>query len=148
MAQVSKYPLSIDVYDQIEVLFIDTLANLTDKKLTRSFLFDFLTPTEKIVLVKRLAIYILLGKGYRYEEIKKILHVSDPTIAGANTSYKYLGTGCKQVINKLIQDEKISLLFHSIALGITGEFARVRKGSGVWKYLHQQIKRSEKKKKF
>jgi len=145
MAQVSKYPLRKEVYDQIEVLFIETLANLTDKRILQDFLYDFLSPTEKIVLVKRLAIYILLGKGYKYEQIKAILHVSAPTIASANISYKYLGKGSKEVINKLIRDEKVSLLFYSLTEALTGELANVRKGSSAWKYLHKEVKKNHKK---
>lgn len=148
MAQVSKYPISTEVYDQIEALFIDTIAKLTDANLTRNFLFDFLTPTEKIVLVKRLAIYVLLGKGYDYKQIKMLLHVSAPTIAGANTTYKYLGKGCRQVIQTLIRDEKISLLFHSLIENAVGELARVRKGSGLWKYLHSELKNNRKRKRI
>ena len=146
MAQVSKYPLRKNVYDQIETLFIDTIAKLTDKHLVRDFLYDFLSPTEKIVLTKRLAIYVLLGKGYDYKGIKTILHVSAPTIASASTSYKYLGKGCQKVINQLIHDEKVSLLFYTLAEAVTGEFAKSHKGSGMWRYLHNEVKQARRKK--
>src|SRR3989344_5751408 len=145
MSQGSKYPLREEAYAQIESIFIDTIAKLTDKELVRSFLFDFLSPSEKIVLVKRLSIYILLGKGYKYEQIKAILHVSAPTIASASISYKYLGKGCREVISKLIRDERVSLLFYSLAEAVAGQFGKSPKGSGVWKYLHSEIKKDKKK---
>lgn len=145
MAQISKYPLQKDVYEQIEALFIDTIARLTDRRLVRDFLYDFLTPTEKIVLIKRLAVYVLLGKDYDYKGIKSILHVSSPTIASASTSYKYLGKGCKEVINKLIQDKKISDLFDLLAEKVTGELSIASKNSRLWKYLHYELRKSRRK---
>ena len=64
MSQVSKYPLKKAIYSYISELFFNTIVSLSDKRKTDEFLQDFLTPVEKIMLTKRLAIYDLLGKGY------------------------------------------------------------------------------------
>ncbi len=62
------------------------------------------------MLAKRLAIAILLAKGYRYETIKSILKVSQETIARVNISLNYQGEGYEIVVKKVLRDEKIENL--------------------------------------
>ncbi|MBI4137163.1 hypothetical protein HY469_03820 [Candidatus Roizmanbacteria bacterium] len=145
MSQVSKYPLRSEVYDELEDLFIDTISRMTNKQFINDFLSDFLTPTEKIVLMKRLGVYVLLGKGHNYRAIQTILKVSFPTISTASKSYKYLGRGCKRVVDQLIKEEKIDRFINSLLVRITGEFGRTGKGSEVWRYLHREIKNKKPK---
>jgi len=143
MSQVSKYPLRSEVYEQLEDLFMDTVSRMTNKRLINDFLSDFLTPTEKIVLMKRLGIFVLLGKGYGYRAVQSILKVSYPTISTASKSYKYLGKGCKVIVDQLIKEQKIEQFINSILVKITGELSRSGKGSGAWKYLYQEIKKKK-----
>ncbi|MBI4130210.1 hypothetical protein HY468_02755 [Candidatus Roizmanbacteria bacterium] len=145
MSQVSKYPIRDEVYGQLEDLFVDTISRMTNKRLVNNFLNDFLTPTEKIVLMKRLGIYVLLGKGYDYRVIQNILRVSFPTISSASRSYKYLRKGCKVVVDQLVQGEKIDRFITSLLVKVTGEFSSSGKGSGVWRYLHNEIKKKDTK---
>jgi len=145
MAQVSKYPLSKDVDEQISDLFIETISRITDKKLVTDFLSDLLTPTEKIMLTKRLAIYYMLGKGYDYRTIKHVLKVSSATVASSNRTYKYLGTGSKRVIMTIVRDEKIEEAIHHVITGIVKEFSTVRKGSALWELLHKELKKNNDK---
>lgn len=143
MAQVSKFPLKKAIYSYINELFFDTIVLLSDKKRVDEFLQDFLTPVEKIMLTKRMAIYVLLGKGYTFREIKKILNVSPSTIANAARNYKYLGKGSRGMVKEIMEDEKHEVLWSSVAEFITSAFKNVRKGSGVWRYLHQEIKNNK-----
>src|SRR3989344_147754 len=144
MAQVSKYPLKKAVYSYISELFFDTIVSLSDKNKVDEFLKDFLSPVEKIMLTKRMAIYVLIGKGYTFREIRKILNVSQSTIANAARNYKYLGKGSRAVVEEIMEDEKHEALWNSVAEFMTGAFKKVRKGSGVWHYLHQEIKNKQK----
>jgi Trp operon repressor len=57
------------------------LADLKKTEDVETFLKDFLTPAELIVLSKRLAILWSLHQGKSYEEIKKEFNVSSATIA-------------------------------------------------------------------
>lgn len=141
MSQVSKYPLRNDVYEQLEELFINTISRMTNKRLVSDFLSDFLTPTEKIVLMKRLAIYVLLGKEYDYRYIQALLKVSFPTISSVSKSYKYLGKGCKEVVEQLIKEEKIDRFINTVLEKVADEFGQMGKGSGLWRYLHYEIKK-------
>ena len=64
MTQVSKYPLSKDVYDKIFEIFLKTLINIKNKNEGRNLIKDFFTPTERIMFAKRLGIALLLEKNY------------------------------------------------------------------------------------
>jgi TrpR-related protein YerC/YecD len=96
MAQVSRHPLSKLIYERIFEIFIKSIISIKNKKEAEDFLNDFLTPTERIMLAKRLTIAVLLTKGYDYNQIHKVLHVSTATIAGVNVFLKYTGEGYKK----------------------------------------------------
>lgn len=107
MTQVSKYPLSKAVEQRIFEMFFQTIIDLKTSTDVTAFLEDFLTPTEKMMLAKRLAIAVLLAKGYQYREISKTLRVSLPTISDVNVWFKYRGKGYKKVINSILTREKV-----------------------------------------
>lgn len=106
MAQVSKYPLSKETEERIFEVFWQTIADLKSKEIVQKFLEDLLSPTEKTMLAKRLAIAILLTKGHDYRSISKTLKVSTATIMIVNTWLKHGGEGYKMVIKKLLKQEK------------------------------------------
>ena len=106
MPQVSKYPVSKDIYERIFDVFLKTIANLTTKNQVVSFFDEFLSPTERIMLCKRLAVAFLLAKEYDYRTISKILRVSTTTVGTVAISYKYK-KNYKKVIENILKDEKI-----------------------------------------
>lgn len=106
MPQVSKYPLAQNVYDRIFELLFGTIADIRRPSEVEDFFKDFLSPTERIMLAKRLSIAVLLAKGYSFTAIRKILRVSQTTIADVNLFLKYAGTGYKKVVNKILIAKK------------------------------------------
>lgn len=107
MAQVSRYPIHRDVEKRIAEIFRSTIASLHTSEEIEDFLHEFLSPIENIMLGKRLAIAVLLAKGYRYETIAAILRVTPTTISGVSLRLKYAGKGYKKVVEKILRDEKI-----------------------------------------
>src|SRR3989344_2783004 len=89
MPQVSKYPVSKDVYEQIFDILLGALAGLQTRKQVSNFIADFLTPTEAIMFSKRLAIGVLLAKKYDYRDISKILRVSTTTVGSVSLLYNH-----------------------------------------------------------
>lgn len=79
-----------------------------------NFLEDLLSPTEKIMLVKRLAIAILLTKGYTYDDIDDTLKVSRPTIMNVSYWLKHGKTGYQNVVERIIKNQKREELFDKI----------------------------------
>ena len=106
MSQISKYPVHRDVEKRMFEIFKTTISNLKHSEEIEDFLEDFLSPVEKIMLAKRLAIAVLLAKNYTYPSISKILRVTPTTIAGVSLSLKYSGKGYKRMVQKILSDER------------------------------------------
>lgn len=146
MAQVSKYPISKYVYEKIFKIFTKTLVKLKSEKEAEKLIEDLLTPTERVMLAKRLAIAFLLEKDYEYREITKILRVSMPTIASVNLIRKYGGQGYKKAISKLLREEEIKKFLIEVAELLTSVPAKGTKGSEGWRYLHKELEKKKKEK--
>src|SRR3990167_1145940 len=101
MSQVSKYPVSKQISDRIFEIFLNALVNIKNKDDADQFISDLLTPTEKIMLAKRLAIAFLLEKNYDYRTIQKIIRVSASTIKSVNTSRKFGSNGYRNLIERI-----------------------------------------------
>ncbi len=106
MSQVSKYPIHKNVEKKMFEIFKSTISDLKNPLDIENFLDDFLSPVEKIMLAKRLAIAVLLAKGYTYPSISKILRVTPSTIATVSISLKYSGKGYKKMVEKILSNEK------------------------------------------
>lgn len=145
MAQVSRYPISKDVADRIFDVFIKCFIKVKNNKDAQILANDLFTPTERIMLAKRLAIAFCLMKGYQYREISKLLRVSLTTIAVVNLTLKYGSNGYNTILERINKEEKLEDLFKSIADKIltAGSYG---KGSGTWRYLRAELQKSRDKK--
>lgn len=114
MSQVSKRVLPKDIEKKLFEIFFRSLARLSNASDIEKFLFDLLGPVERTMLAKRLAIALLLAKGYQYEAIKSILKVSQETIARVNMALNYQGEGYSIIIKKLLRDEKMKDFFKKV----------------------------------
>lgn len=106
MTQVSRFPLSKALEEEMHVLFRRVIVDLHSDRDVADFLDDILTPTEKIMLGKRLAIALLIEKGYDHRTIHSILHVSLTTVSSVHFWLKNRGTGYRKVIRSILTDEK------------------------------------------
>lgn len=121
MTQVSKNPLSPKIKRDIEEAFWWILANLQKEEEVKNFLNDFLSPTERVMLVKRLAIAVLLLRGYTYKNIREVLKVSYPTInhiqrwlSGGGRPGLPAGRGYRMVFEKLNNKERFEEFYASV----------------------------------
>lgn len=105
MTKVSKRYLDKHLENHIFELFIKTISNLKEPSDIQDFLEDLLSPTEKIMLVKRLAIAILLSKGYTYDKIDKALKVSRATIMHVSYWLKNGKSGYRKSVERIIKDK-------------------------------------------
>lgn len=106
MAQVSRRNLSKPLEDQMHTLFRRALADLRNEQDIADFLDDLLTPTEKIMLGKRLAIAVLLDQGYDQRTIRSIMKVSVTTVNAVNYWLKNKGKGYRKVIEKIKKEQQ------------------------------------------
>lgn len=95
-------------------VFKNTIARLSSSEDIEDFLEDFLSPVEKIMLAKRLSVAVLLGKGYTYPAISRILRVTPSTIATVSLSLKYAGRGYKKMVERILLDEKIASFWEKV----------------------------------
>lgn len=126
MTQLSRNPVHKDVYYSIRDDFLDVLVLLRSQEETKAFFYDFFTKTERVMFAKRLGIAMMLHKGYSYEEITFILHVSTSTI---NRVVQWLDkgeSGTMRLLNKLIKEKKINLFWDRINRSLD-KFSRLRK---------------------
>ena len=107
MTKVSKRLLDKDLENRIFEVFTKSIVELKNSDDVKSFLNDLLSPVEKIMLVKRLAIAILLLKGYTYEMIDDALKVSHTTIMRISFWLKYgENNGYRRVIDNFLKHQK------------------------------------------
>ncbi|HLB60782.1 MAG TPA: Trp family transcriptional regulator [Patescibacteria group bacterium] len=107
MTQVSKYPMHPDLERRMFDIFYQTIAELKSKDQVRIFLYDLLSPTERTMLSKRLAIATLLLKGNSYDMIRSTLKVSTSTIVTIKRWLDEEGRGYKKAIEKLLRKESV-----------------------------------------
>lgn len=106
MSQVSKRYLHKKVEERILDLFWTSFSMLSTKQKVIVFLDSLLSPTEKIMLSKRLAIALMLLKGYSHPTINERLKVSDSTIWNIKLNLDYKGKGYQKIIEQIMGKEK------------------------------------------
>lgn len=146
MPQVSKYPISSAMAERIFDIFIKSFVSLKDKNDAANFVSDLFSPTEKVMLAKRIAIAALLLKNYQYRDISKLLHVSVATISTVNLSLKHGKGSYKRVLDKIMAEEKLEIFFNETAQKLLSLPAKSGKGGSVYRYLKQEIQKSSPKK--
>jgi len=106
MSQVSKRILSKNTEQKLYNTLWETFAKLKSQQEIQSFINDLLSPTEKTMLAKRLAIAVLLLKDYNYQDISNILKVSGTTIAKISLILS-INKGYKTTIRKVALSESM-----------------------------------------
>lgn len=147
MSQISKYPISKEIADRIFEVFLKTFVEIKSREDADQFISDLLTPTEKVMLAKRLAIAFLLEKGYDYRTIQKIIRVSAPTITSVNIVRQYGSEGYRKLVSKIIKEEKLIEFFENAVSKLLSAPAALEKGSGTWSYLKDKVDEEKKNRK-
>lgn len=80
MPHLSKKAVKKKIFKKISADLIDAIAAAHSKNEIKAVLNELLTPTEKIMLAKRLSILVMILKGYPLRTIEKTLKVSPSTI--------------------------------------------------------------------
>lgn len=106
MTQVSRYPLSKEVAQEMNLLFLRAFALLRKESDVQDLLEDLLTPNERIMLGKRLAIAYLLDKGLDQRSVHTIMKVSVSTVSGVNYWLTHRGTGYRNVLRLFKKNEE------------------------------------------
>ncbi|OGD89343.1 hypothetical protein A3J17_03655 [Candidatus Curtissbacteria bacterium RIFCSPLOWO2_02_FULL_40_11] len=104
MSRVSKKVLNRQIEEQMFETLWESVSQVKNKEDVKLFLGDLLSPVERIMVAKRLAIAVMLLKGHNYETIIDILRVSNETISKIALALR-LNRGYKIAIDKIIRSE-------------------------------------------
>lgn len=81
MSQISKRYIPPWTQEKILDIFLNSMLKIKNKNLANNFFNEFFTPTEKIMLIKRIACLYLLFKKVSIRECSDILKLSTSTVA-------------------------------------------------------------------
>jgi len=101
MPQVSRVPVPRATEKKIRRAFVKALVGIDSEREMASYVFDLFTPTERVMLAKRLAIAALLIEGLSYREIAERLKVSTSTIGRVNLWLQTAGDGYRLAIRRI-----------------------------------------------
>lgn len=144
MGRVSKRVINKELQKELEDQLSFIISSLVDKNEINLFLDEFLTREEKIMLGKRLILYVLLYKGFTSTQIHNILGMSFETIRWYKEIYEDKTEVFKKQIDKLIKRErniefwkKVEKVLEPFALALEAKSnmkARAKLASGdFWK---------------
>ncbi len=104
MPRLSRTPLRPYIKRDIVNEFWHTLGKLNTKEIYIIFK-EVLTPTEIIMLAKRLAILRALQDKTKYEDIRSIFKVTNGTISSMNAILINLSPDGIKIIDRMVKDE-------------------------------------------
>jgi uncharacterized protein YerC len=138
MVNISKRKLKPNVRTSILNQLARHIAVTRGDDKARNLLAELLTESEQIQLAKRLAVIILLVRGYSFSQVEKSLRISSATIVQYWKNLKlgkYDGLVGRDMIHGRTSREDTTL--ESILKLIT-EGLPPRAGKGRWKFLKGQ----------
>lgn len=107
MARISKKPVNEKLLAKIYKLFYEVFSRYEGQDDFLSIIDDILSPTEKIMLAKRLAIIYLLIKKVDYRDITETLKVSSATVVFYSTMFYKKNSRIATIINNMLKKEKV-----------------------------------------
>lgn len=114
MGRVSKKIINKELFEDLEEQLSFIIISFKSKDETSSFLNEFLTSEEKIMLGKRLTLYMMLYKGMTSKQIHDSLLMSYETIRWYKQIYESKSETFKKEIEKLIGREKSKELWDKV----------------------------------
>lgn len=143
MSQVSKILLQKEHLNKVLSLLFTLIVNIQNKKSAEILLNELLTPTEKIMLAKRLACFYLLLKEIPIREIKDILKLSTSTIAYLK-HFLENSSNLRSYLRDRMTKEEIKNIFEDFIVDML--YGIPRKGSNWSQNLKQYYDHQQKRK--
>ena len=81
MVRISEKRIKKEVFVKILDQLFDYIVGVKTKSESKRFLGEFFTTSEKIMLAKRLALIVMLKRGYSFTVIRRTLKMSESTVA-------------------------------------------------------------------
>ena len=117
MTRISRFPVKNNVLEKLFDLLFEAVGKQTSQDDFSQVIYDLLSPTERIMVAKRVAIIFLLMKKINYFNISDVLKVSPNTIAKFQL-IKQDSKGIVKSLKKIVRNEKIVSFFEKLFLEI------------------------------
>lgn len=141
MVRNSRFELSEDLLEKLFDLFFEVVGNQSSKDEFKKIFVDLLTPAERIMLAKRVAIIYLLMKKIEYYNICDRLKVSPTTVAKFSLLMEK-SEGIVPAFKEIVKTDKVKLFLEEVFNNI---FAPGKIGVN-WKIAWENKNNLEKKK--
>ena len=142
MPKVSQNPLSPETKREIAAALTRTLARINDEALLERFLDNLLTPTERVMLGKRLMVAVLLQKGYSYGAVCRVLKMSKTTVHLIQRELLKTGEGYQRIYQLFFRAsrsrrilKKIEAILDALTLPMKGSSSDMRR----WKRALRRV---------
>jgi len=122
MTQVSRHKLEPEDEERTISLFIDELAKITDPKELKGLLDLLLVPTEKLMLAKRMAVFVMVEHNLPDAHIAKSLHLTRVTVQKLRLTYQLAKEKDDPVV-KIVQKPELKKLLMPILKKILVDYA-------------------------
>ena len=106
MTPVSRYKLSPEDESKILKVFLSEFSRITDNAELKSLIELLLSESEKIMLAKRMAAYVLIEQQIPDSHISKSLHLTRITVSKLRLNY-LLQKEKKDPVTKIIQNPEL-----------------------------------------
>ena len=127
MPHVSRIKLSKNTEEELLKNLNLALSSINDSSEMISFLNSLLTPTERIMIAKRLATIILIEENLSDSDIADTLHLTRITVAKMRLFYEARGQGFKIALKKLKEHKRFEE-FKEVLLSLAHDIAKASGG--------------------
>lgn len=127
MPHISRIKLNKKLEQELIETLELVLIKLTRAEEMKGFLLSLLTPTERLMLAKRLAIIILLKEKLPESHIADALHVTRGTVARMQLFLEARGQGY-EVAMHVLQNEKLMQDLKEVLIKLAGYTIRAAGG--------------------
>ena len=120
MTRISRFPVEDKVLKKLYVIMFIVVSSMDEEEEFTQIINELLSPTEKIMVAKRVAIIYLLMKKIDYLNISSVLKVSSSTIAKFNlmiNKRKAITNSLKAIIGS----EKLKDFFEKLFIDLQGQ---------------------------
>lgn len=145
MGRVSKHFMNPQIEKRVYEVFIESVKNIKTPGEVVDFLNDLLSPVEKIMMAKRVAVaFLLLEDKYTYDEISRTLKVSKGTIAKIQAVFALQGNGYRKILGGILKKKQAKTVISELLDAIT---PLPPKGTniGEWKKMKREARWKRKK---
>jgi len=101
---------------KIQELLLDCISRCRDQKTSAGFIDDLLTDTEKVMIAKRIAVALMILKGYPSLDIEETLKVSGQTVWMMRAWLSAKGKGYREMLEEVIERDERQEKEHKQAL--------------------------------